>query len=247
LLVSAGDGCPSRSHRVIEAREGQRTIAMHSSRAEHLGPPPTESTRPGFSSFKTSAPVHYRHRWHRDALIQLTLDPAITQIDPAPLPGCDVSEGITALVAHRGPVAMLVGLADRPVVVPADPVSDLPFVALTRREVLAEPRATTARMIWSARTTQVSPGDRLRVLQRLSEHPEGLPIAALESAITSPHHEPFDAILALACIGLVAIDATGHLVPETVVRRIDRCASATPSRADPPTGLALHAATNGHA
>jgi len=198
----------------------------------------TDGQRPGFHSFKTSAPIHYPHRWHRDALIQLTLDPSITALAPSPISSSDLAEGVTAaFTAVYGSVPVLLGLADGSTDDVFADVGDLPQLVLTRREVLAEPRATTARMIWSARKTQVSPGDRIRVLQRLSRHPSGLPISALEEAIASPHGDPIDAILALACVGLVAIDATGHLRPETVVRRLDRSLNV---RLWPHGGLSAH-------
>jgi hypothetical protein len=179
--------------------------------------------RPGFSSFKTgNDPIHYQRRWHRDALIQLTLDPTITALrriaDPFPgLP--NVISG--ALIAFLGSAPVLVGLADQAIEVKPTIVNGLPFVVFTRQEIVTDPRVTTARTIWSTRTVQVSPGDRIRILQRLTNQPAGLPILTLQEEVRSSDEDPINCILALVCAGLLSLDARRHLTPETIVSRCE--------------------------
>ncbi|KLK93101.1 hypothetical protein AA309_11110 [Microvirga vignae] len=179
--------------------------------------------RPGFSSFKTgSDPIHYQHRWHRDALIQLTLDPTITALRRISDPVSGLPSEISgALIAFHGSAPVLVGLADQAIEVKPSVVSGLPFVALTRQEIRTDPRVTTARTIWSTRAIQVAPGDRIRILQRLTNQPAGLPILTLQEEVRSSAEDPINCILALVCDGLLSIDASRHLTPETIVSRCE--------------------------
>lgn len=179
--------------------------------------------RPGFSSFKTgNDPIHYQRRWHRDALIQLTLDPTITALRRMADPVSGLPNEISgALIAFHRSAPVLVGLADQALEVKPSVVNGLPFVVFTRHEILMNPRVTTARTIWSTRTVQISPGDRIRILQRLTNQSAGLPILTLQEEVQSSAEDPINCILALVCAGLLSIDASRHLTPETVVRRCE--------------------------
>ena len=67
--------------------------------------------KPGFSSCKTQAPIIYGQRWHRDMLVQLTLDAAVRQITAGP--GSASTEMVVSVneVEIRGGVGAAIGQA----------------------------------------------------------------------------------------------------------------------------------------
>ena len=64
--------------------------------------------KPGFSSCKTQAPIIYGQRWHRDMLVQLTLDAAVRQITAGP--GSASTEILDLLVETGAGVARLLAM-----------------------------------------------------------------------------------------------------------------------------------------
>lgn len=171
--------------------------------------------KPGFSSCKTQAPIIYGQRWHRDMLVQLTLDAAVRQIKAGP--GSASTEILDLLVETGAGVARLLAIRDEFV----DPVGpeDQTCIRLRRSMVLKEPRLSNARLIWSMRKKIVPPADRLRILMRLqAAQAAGLPISALIPCVAAASIEAVDAILSLACEGLLSLDIDIPLVPETIVR-----------------------------
>ncbi|WP_147707577.1 hypothetical protein [Microvirga massiliensis] len=175
---------------------------------------------PVFTSFKTGEHrLSYKYRWECTGLIQMTFDSAIGALAPSPVPLWDLPQGTTAAFhAVYRKARVLLGFAHHPIDCTPGVIGDLPFVVLTRRVVLSEPRATTAQTIWKRRKVKVARDDRIRILRRLSEHPSGLSISDLEGDIRVSRAGPFDAILSLACTGLVCIDITGPLTPQTTLR-----------------------------
>jgi hypothetical protein len=170
--------------------------------------------RPGFRSYKTPQPIAYLQRWHRDILVQLTLDPNALRIEQGP--GTRATEVFDLLVTTTGGVIRIFAFRDD-IEAPSLPPGGN-CISLKRSSVLKEPRAANARAIWSMRKKIVSPADRLRVLLRLGDHPGGLPISDLLTCVLGPSTEPAEAILALACEGLVALSLDCPLVPDTTVR-----------------------------
>lgn len=170
---------------------------------------------PGFRSFKTAASIVYPRRWHRDLLIQATLDPAVDAIEPDGTRFADPGVfGIHVRVGGR-----------RYHLIAASDISD-PALAVSsgralvsRAYLLSEPRCSTARTIWSTRRTLIAPGDRLRILHRLGSQAGGATIASLAGCVRSTDADPFDVLLALVCEGQAELDAGVLLSPETLIRR----------------------------
>ena len=81
-----------------------------------------------------------------------------------------------------------------------------------------EPRNANCRLVWACRHYRVSAGDRVRVLQVLTE--EGDMTLARAAAQCRFAVDAVSAVLALACLDLIEVDLTSMpLGPETRVRR----------------------------
>lgn len=173
--------------------------------------------RPGFRSFKTVEAIVYPCRWHRDVLLQATLEQTIEKIGPARLVGSDDPETF-AIFAWIGGTRRLVvavrGTPDRTC------LSDDPDrVTIARADVLSEPRCSTARSIWSTRKIAVPAGDRLRVLARLDQAERGVELGVLAGIIRCSSIDGVEAVLALVCAGQSWIGIDAPLSPETIVTR----------------------------
>jgi hypothetical protein len=92
-----------------------------------------------------------------------------------------------------------------------------PFLIETAASIRAEPRFTTMRLILACKRTPVSAGDRVRVLHQLDEM-GAMRLVDCASAVMNTQ-DGVAAVLALACEGLVAVDISRPILPETQVRR----------------------------
>jgi hypothetical protein len=92
-----------------------------------------------------------------------------------------------------------------------------PFVIETAASIRAEPRFTTMRLIMACKRTPVTAGDRVRVLHQLDEMGT-MRLVDCASAVMNTQ-DGVAAVLALACEGLIAVDISRPILPETQVRR----------------------------
>jgi hypothetical protein len=83
--------------------------------------------------------------------------------------------------------------------------------------VRAEPRMTTVRLIMACRRTPVTAGDRVRILHQLDEVGTMRLVDCAGGVMNT--QDGVAAVLALACEGLIAVDITRPILPETQVRR----------------------------
>jgi len=81
----------------------------------------------------------------------------------------------------------------------------------------AEPRFTTVRLIQACRRTFVSAGDRVRILHHLDECGTARLVEA--ASVAQNAADGVAAVLALACEGLVSVDISRPILPETPVKR----------------------------
>lgn len=167
----------------------------------------------GFKSFKTLVAIPYPCRWHRDFLIQATLDPAIDAINPHI---CGPHERFSIAVSTKSSTHVLIAVRDR--LSHLDEESHPIPKLITRSFVLAEPRCSTARAIWAARATQVAPRDRINILRMLGEQSDGVCLAAASDRVTDHSIDPIQSIFALACAGQIEIDISTPLSPDTHIR-----------------------------
>lgn len=92
-----------------------------------------------------------------------------------------------------------------------------PFSIETTAGIRAEPRFTTVRLITACRRTPVTAGDRVRILHQLDEV-GAMRLVDCAGAVMSTQ-DGVAAVLALACEGLIAVDISRPILPETQVRR----------------------------
>jgi len=91
------------------------------------------------------------------------------------------------------------------------------FTVETPASLRAEPRFTTVRLIRACQRTFVSAGDRVRILHHLDECGTARLVEA--AGVAQNAMDGVAAVLALACEGLVAVDISRPILPETPVRR----------------------------
>ncbi|MCP1561413.1 UNVERIFIED_ORG: hypothetical protein M2438_000417 [Methylobacterium sp. SuP10 SLI 274] len=176
---------------------------------------PAIGQHPGFKSYKTIRPIPYPSRWHRDLLIQATLDPGVDEIDH--IHPTDAGDGSLSLsMTANGSQVRVKAVRDAGGPLRQQPDAD--EILLTRSFVLAEPRASDARAVWATRNLKVKVGDRLRILVALADGRERR-ISDLVSCIRDADADPFEAILSLACRGVLAIDLRHGLHPNVCVER----------------------------
>ncbi|WP_238225494.1 hypothetical protein [Methylorubrum aminovorans] len=157
----------------------------------------------------------YPQRWHRDLLVQATLDPAVSRIAPVPAEA-QLHAPFTIFVWFGGKRRLLIAVRDQADVHSASSQPD--SLVVTRSFVLQEPRCSVAREIWATRNVIVPPGDRIRILRELSEHAEGLPLGRLMDCVRGRETDPVEVVLALICAGQAAIEARSHLSLDTTIR-----------------------------
>src|SRR4051812_22399497 len=91
------------------------------------------------------------------------------------------------------------------------------FAIETAASIRAEPRFTTMRLIQACKRTPVTAGDRVRILHQLDECGTMRLVECASAAMNAS--DGVAAVLALACEGLIAVDITRPILPETQVRR----------------------------
>jgi hypothetical protein len=91
------------------------------------------------------------------------------------------------------------------------------FTIETAASIRAEPRFTTVRLIKACKRTPVSAGDRVRVLHQLDEVGTMRLVDCAGGVLNT--QDGVAAVLALACEGLIAVDISRPILPETQVRR----------------------------
>ncbi|MXQ13763.1 hypothetical protein [Microvirga makkahensis] len=91
------------------------------------------------------------------------------------------------------------------------------FSIETAASIRAEPRFTTVRLITACKRTPVTAGDRVRVLHQLDEV-GAMRLVDCAGAVMNTQ-DGVAAVLALACEGLIAVDISRPILPETQVRR----------------------------
>ena len=92
-----------------------------------------------------------------------------------------------------------------------------PFTIETAASIRAEPRFTTVRLIMACKRTPVTAGDRVRILHQLDET-GAMRLVDCASAVMNTA-DGVAAVLALACEGLIGVDISRPILPETQVRR----------------------------
>jgi hypothetical protein len=169
--------------------------------------------RAGFTSYKTTEPVLFQRRWHRYALILLTLDPRVKIISPS----ADV------LRHHFGAVTLEVGYNDEVrtcILLETEAVHPIhrqkSIQVIDRASVLIEPRLTNIKTIWSARGNEVDLATRFHLLDILADR---VPIRLGDARLREMKLDRvFPALLKLASEGVLALDLQHPFGPMTEVQ-----------------------------
>ncbi len=185
------------------------------------------SSRP-FKSGKTPAVIQAETRLHEDYLSITSLVESVGEIRVAPagLLGAGASPDFE--VTEEGGRSHLVFLmpSDAP---PERREEVLAAIASAGRkgldcrvveedDVMEEPRLRNVRLIFGCRRTRVSPGDRVRILQHLSE--QGRSALIDVAGVVGAQQEAVECVLALVVEGTVMVDVRRTLGPEMPVWRL---------------------------
>lgn len=92
-----------------------------------------------------------------------------------------------------------------------------PYIIETAASIRAEPRFSTVRLIMACKRTPVTAGDRVRILHQLDESGTMRLVDCAGAVMNTA--DGVAAVLALACEGLIAVDISRPILPETQVRR----------------------------
>jgi hypothetical protein len=220
------------------------------SRREAEREPASASERrlPTFIGPKTTASIIHRERWQRDALIFLSLDPAVDVIAPAGVGEKPSGVMFSLKVRHRSQGWLRIDFVAnenlRKRYAPG-----LGALAVSREAIMSCAGLEARRAVWSARDTQVSANERFALVQALEEAKEDLTLDTLIRRVQGKVKQGIKAICALACEGLLVIDLAQGLVPEAPVRKRDPprdtapvpvSASASPGEAASPSPMTDH-------
>jgi hypothetical protein len=184
------------------------------------------------SATKEQAAPLTRNALVADFLAICQLDPDVEALRaPAPSAEFDVGEGPVEHIADfevvRDGSAVLVDIAtdadlqQHPLraatVRGAQALDGRTFTIETVASIRAEPRFTTVRLILACKRTPVTAGDRVRILHQLDECGAMRLVDCAGAAMNTA--DGVAAVLALACEGLIAVDISRPILPETQVRR----------------------------
>ncbi len=156
----------------------------------------------GFRSYKTIGAIEYPNRINRDLLIQLTLDRRISALESiAPeLHPPDIPFAIYAHVqSHRLLVCYMDAPGDTRFLLPQ------PAILLCRANIKLEPWFSSARRIWTCRTTAIDRGDRMRVQEALLTQRDGISLKELAKLIRATSAPAFDVIFAMVAEGTAVV------------------------------------------
>lgn len=181
-----------------------------------------------FVAAKTAVAIPVAHELVSDALIQAALAPEIRAIEF--IPTVDVRGKIVPLdaivlrsddgcqVLDIVETRPLRSIDDEGLALLAAEQLGLPALTLTAADVRHELRAGNCRLVWICRDFRVPAGDRVRILQALSDEGE---MTLLDAAAQCRSCEdPVTAVLALVCADLIEADfETSPLGPDTRVWR----------------------------
>jgi hypothetical protein len=181
-----------------------------------------------FISAKTSAPIRFSARIVQEALVQLTLDPAVralglipsvelsgTPVQPDAIVVCRADgryylDVVEARKLHEFDEEGLMRLAFEQL--------GLPPLTMSPAALRRQPYASNCCLVWNNRHVPVRASDRVCILQALTDDGP-MPLGRL-AAEARWSHDPVGTILSMACQNLVEIDlALRPLGPETVLRR----------------------------
>jgi len=169
-----------------------------------------------FRSVKSSAPVPVSSALRLDVLVQSALDPSVDEIDYvqcAVISGCRVHLDLPIIVRKRARFAVdivddhpLRSVDDEGLSLLAVQDLGLEILELRRSDIHRDPVADNARLVWRHADQEVRFDDEIAALEALSGRDFTI------DQLTELTGVSVEAIFALACADLVAVDLTAHRI-----------------------------------
>lgn len=174
---------------------------------------------PGFSCFKSFAPVRYPQRWYRTALIDAALNPRVQRIGPSPIQNGRLPDqaGFSFWASIEG-VSTLVLLSDAGCEV-GDLAQRIAVKSVTRTELSIEPEAGLRREIWSHVRQGVSIEMVYAVLIEAYGDSDQVTLGALRDAGGHALGDVAGAIYSMIATGFLEVDIRNGWSPSVPVRR----------------------------
>jgi hypothetical protein len=172
---------------------------------------------PGFSSCKTRRPIHYRHRWIRDALIQSSLDDSVIEIAPTITPVSEfprpiefsfrqfIASGMTLVLLSQVPTTL------------GTVIDDSRIIVIERSQLVTGPRAIACRAIWAQKRMPVDTADRYRAIERILRCGEPVPMNELVPLLRNPSLDPVHQLFAFLANGFLTADLRAGISPGTLL------------------------------
>jgi hypothetical protein len=168
--------------------------------------------------------LYYRSPLEHDLLIQSALDPSVRRLDwvsALMFRGREVRVAAPVVELSDGDHVMLldqpsIDRDDDDLVAQALFANSVRFDRVLAGQIMREPLASTARVIWRQRDLRVDLGMRLALSGVFAEE-AALTVDELCSRVPGPA-DPVLAVMALACAGLLRLDLSGGFNRNTIVR-----------------------------
>ncbi len=175
-------------------------------------------SRPGFTSFKCSAPIRYPSRVCRDALIQATLDSAWDRLDPLPnSPGTqNDNDQIFGFFAWAGDKRFAIAIdfaGDQIAAADQKPRTLL----LARKAILAEPHLSATRAIWSFKDRIVPLRLRMNIASSVQSIGGEIRVSDLAESIPTSKTCIIEGIFAMLSQGEILLKRTSSDAAQTVI------------------------------
>lgn len=177
---------------------------------------PLASRYPGFHSFKTIRPIHYRQRWLRDALIQATLDPLTIELNASSTDPAELPPPIEFSFRRRSAAGLGIVLVSQIETDIGEIVGDERVTVITRDELNREPVRTTTRTIWMQKRLPVDSAQRYRAIELIDRHG----VASLQETIAVMKNlsaDPVHQICSLIANGYLTIDLQHPMGPRSLL------------------------------
>lgn len=172
---------------------------------------------PGFTCFKTSRPIWYRHRWYRDSLIQSALSADVISLSPSPAAAIQLPHPAEfAYREHSIDHSTTVVLTQAPSVFLSEVLG--PGVKLIdRAQLCAEPRASAGRIIWSQKRLSVDPADRYRAIEVIAMRGGMAKLGDVISSMRSVRQDHINQALSLLANGVLCASLDHGIGPDTII------------------------------
>ena len=173
---------------------------------------------PGFTSFKTSTPIHYRKRWFRDGLIDATLDESVEAISPAITPPEDLPGPFEFAFRQRSAQGLAIVLLSQSPHTPQISVPNHSVIVLQRQHFKRSLRSIASREIWARKRYPVDAADRYRAIEYLLQCNGATVFSTLVPVLRNQSLDPVHQIFSYLATGFLTTSLEAGIGPKSVLR-----------------------------